>query len=372
MAIQIYPFWGGASGDQTAHTHPASAISDSTAAGRALLTATDAAAQRASLGLGDLETQNASAAILDPLRRAVENASGGLNTVLYNAGGDPCYVRIVPACDYASLGTTYTTDMGTGTLEAFLVNGVQKPWIGIGLYPAANIGGRVVSQPGLDPWNTINYDEAVAACAAMGTGWRLMSVWDWAAITHGCMARGYQPKGNTDYGRAHDAKHQVARRADGGLPGVTTGTPRTLAGSGPSEWNHDNSPAGIADLVGNVWEWLCGMKIVEGVVSLAADNGTVIAEASWANTGFTLPASNTWSGISNAGAPDALKRALIVRAAGVMSPQGYLYTTLTGERLPFRGGTWSTAGFAGLAALNLDYARSIRYASVGFRPAFVP
>lgn len=36
----------------TAHTHPASQISDSTAAGRALLTGADAAAQRTSLGLG--------------------------------------------------------------------------------------------------------------------------------------------------------------------------------------------------------------------------------------------------------------------------------------------------------------------------------
>lgn len=36
------------------HTHPASAISDSTAAGRTLLTAADAAAQRSALGLGSL------------------------------------------------------------------------------------------------------------------------------------------------------------------------------------------------------------------------------------------------------------------------------------------------------------------------------
>ena len=35
----------------TAHTHPAAQISDSTAAGQALLTAADAAAQRATLGL---------------------------------------------------------------------------------------------------------------------------------------------------------------------------------------------------------------------------------------------------------------------------------------------------------------------------------
>lgn len=43
----------------TSHTHPASAINDSTSAGRALLTGADASAQRTSLGLGTLATANA-------------------------------------------------------------------------------------------------------------------------------------------------------------------------------------------------------------------------------------------------------------------------------------------------------------------------
>lgn len=43
------------------HTHPATEISDSTAAGRALLTAPDAAAQRTALGMGTAATQPASA-----------------------------------------------------------------------------------------------------------------------------------------------------------------------------------------------------------------------------------------------------------------------------------------------------------------------
>lgn len=43
----------------TSHTHPASEISDSTAAGRTILTAADAAAQRTALGLGTVATQNA-------------------------------------------------------------------------------------------------------------------------------------------------------------------------------------------------------------------------------------------------------------------------------------------------------------------------
>lgn len=42
----------------SSHTHPASAISDSTAAGRTLLTAATAAAQRTALGLGSIATQD--------------------------------------------------------------------------------------------------------------------------------------------------------------------------------------------------------------------------------------------------------------------------------------------------------------------------
>jgi hypothetical protein len=48
--------WNVAAG--SAHTHQASDIADSTAAGRGLLTAVDAAAQRTALGLGDAATRN--------------------------------------------------------------------------------------------------------------------------------------------------------------------------------------------------------------------------------------------------------------------------------------------------------------------------
>jgi hypothetical protein len=48
----------------TSHTHPASEISDSTSAGRTILTAADAAAQRTALGLGTVATQNADAVAL--------------------------------------------------------------------------------------------------------------------------------------------------------------------------------------------------------------------------------------------------------------------------------------------------------------------
>lgn len=55
------------------HSHSASQISDSTAAGRALLTAADAAAQRASLGLGTGALRNVSVGTSAPASPAVND-----------------------------------------------------------------------------------------------------------------------------------------------------------------------------------------------------------------------------------------------------------------------------------------------------------
>ncbi|RAZ53480.1 hypothetical protein DK853_46110, partial [Klebsiella oxytoca] len=43
---------------------------------------------------------------------------------------------------------------------------------------------------------------------------------------------------------------------------------RTATGSGPVTWNHDHSPAGIADLCGNVWEWVAGFRLLDGEIQI--------------------------------------------------------------------------------------------------------
>lgn len=70
-----------------AHTHPASEISDSTAAGRAVLTAADAAAQRTALGLGSA----AVAAILGTVSQSGGVPTGAITEAGSNANGS--YVR---------------------------------------------------------------------------------------------------------------------------------------------------------------------------------------------------------------------------------------------------------------------------------------
>ena len=49
---------------------------------------------------------------------------------------------------------------------------------------------------------------------------------------------------------------------------------------------------------------------------------------------------------------------------------GTVYMRNLGERLPGRGGFWSSASYAGVPALNLSYPRSYSSIVFGFRPAY--
>ena len=187
---------------------------------------------------------------------------------------------------------------------------------------------------------------------------------------------------------------------DGGLPGDTAGTARVHAGSGPDAWRHNNSPWGISDLVGNVWEWLDGFKLQDGQIIASTFNTQ--AEASWAaqtayfdstlttggaprlsdavvnrlgtigdnaNAGYS--ASEAFNVMAKTGTyvSNQLLKRLLVEPSTVL-PKGRVYMRNFGERLPCRGGDWLTGSNAGLAALYCSYSRVGAYSSIGFRLAF--
>ena len=60
--------------------------------------------------------------IKDSLRQSVEAASGGEQTVLYTAKGQPTYMNIIQKFDLSTIDASLS-----GIHPAFIVNGVEKP-----------------------------------------------------------------------------------------------------------------------------------------------------------------------------------------------------------------------------------------------------
>lgn len=329
--------------------------------------------------------------VRDPLRKAVEAQTGGRITVLYDDLDQPSYMHVLPRFGYDDLG--YTTELGTGTATAFDADGAgtYRSEVFIGVYMATILNGRACSLPYKDPAVSINFDAARLACTSKGAGWHLFNRHEWAAVAFWCMANGFEPRGNTNYGRAHDAPHEVAVRQDGLGPGGAAGTARTLTGGGPATWRHTGDYSGIADLVGNCWDWLDGLKLVDGQCIVMPHNDPTIAEASWTALGDYFSDESNVLTLQNApgiATTDALSvdwaamakdpsyvesellNRMLISPAGI-APQGRFYVLTQGERLPFCGGNWDDGGSAGLAALYLGYPRSFTNSGVSFRPAFV-
>lgn len=347
--------------------------------------------------------------IKDSLRMQVEASSGGLLTVLYDDLKLPSIMRVIPKFNVEDINAS----LGSGVFPAFVVNGVEKAEIFVGQYLACVYNSRAYSMPRVDPAASINYDTAVSRCAAKGAGWHLMTCWEWAAVALLCLKAGFQPRGNTNYGRAHDAYYETAPRQDGGRPGVASGIARSLTGAGPNMWKHDNSPAGIADLVGNIWEWNFGLKLVNGRIYCIQDNNYALAEGSWTamDAYFNSPAAGDGAGNENLGAPSlvdavtnyghpdpgsntyydynyistwrtlvnnlsstpAILRQLLIAPTSTITDaaKGCFNVRNYGERLPLRGGDWFSGSNAGLCALYLSNLRSSSSAGIGFRPAWV-
>ena len=237
----------------------------------------------------------------DGYRKAVEAATGGRNTVLYDDHGNPNVMVVIPRFTYDEIGMTDT--MGKGTVTAFMKDGKELPEIFLSKYLAS--GNQAQSMPNMDPKNKISFDEAKAACTGKGKGWHLMNAHEWAALSLWCLAKGFQPRGNTQYGRAHNAYYEFGRRSDNLAPNDRSSTARTKTGTGPNSWTHNNTDAGVYDLVGNVWEFQDLMKLVDGQLICSADNNPDLNESSWLAQSVYFDSSSAGdnAGSENLGSP---------------------------------------------------------------------
>lgn len=350
----------------------------------------------------------------DALRQSVEAASGGVNTVLYDSKGYPSIMCVIPRFNIEDIDPA----LGSGPHPAFVVGGVQKSEIFVGKFQAAVHDERALSLPGQDPTTSIDFDTANTRCASKGPGWHMITNAEWAAVALWCWKNGFMPRGNTNWGRDHEQTYEVGRRIDGHAPGVSEGTGRTLTGSGPASWFHDNSPAGIADMTGNVWEWVRGLRLVDGEIQIIPDNNAAATDADHSEssdlwrairqdgslvdpgssntlkwdadgaTGSGNPVLNTEVTSQSDGGTGASRQYKdLTAAAGVSAPdlmkvlglyphatdmdRGRFWMNNAGERLPSRGGPRSAASYSGVFALSALATRVTPTPLAGFRPAFV-
>lgn len=345
--------------------------------------------------------------IKDAYRQQVEAASGGRQTVLYTAKGQPSIMNIIPAFNLQDIDA----GLGTGVHPAFIVGGVQKSEIFIGTHIGSVSENELISHPGVEPARSRNHDQFVTLARACGAGWHVMTNAEWSAIALWSHKNGTMPRGNTNYGRSSDAPYETARRMDLLEPGNTGGNPRTRTGSGPATWRHDHTMHGISDLCGNVWEWSPGMRIVDGEIHVIANNDAALTATDFAagstawraidgatgdlvapghanavkyaasgTAAYTLvrASGQSFEGMTNPGSTPVSSAALqklkslgLFPAANTgLSGDGFWHN-LTDERLPIRGGARSYGARAGVFALYLSTLRSSTDTLIGARPAFV-
>jgi hypothetical protein len=359
--------------------------------------------------------------VKDTYRQAVEAASGGKNTVLYDDLGYPSIVVVIPKFKLSDIDAGWPSDPH----PAFVVNGQEKSEIYISKFQNVVVGGRALSLPMQDPKVYVNFEQARGYCTAKGKGWHLMTNTEWAAIALWCWKNGFLPRGNNSYGADVGATYErgkvVYRYESSGI----WYDGRTATGSGPASWYHDNTPFGIADLNGNIWEWIDGLKLHDGKIYVhgaggAAQNNFETQNNShdvtgWVDTGAyfdnttagdstqtdhdvggdpilsqdltnpmytTDPATDAYYGYSNiafesltaeAGfTPPAMLKHLAIQPPGAGLGGDYLWVRNYGERVPLRGGYWNSGAHAGVFSLALFHARSYSDGRIGFRAAFIP
>ena len=336
---------------------------------------------------------------------------GGHNKVILDDLGKPSIMVGVPKMKYSDIIAGGTQE----TLPWWVVEGVEKNVIWVSKYLNCVVNDRAYSLPMKDPKAYVNFDDALRFSRNKGEGWHLLQNGVFAALVLWCEKNKTIPRGNTNW----DASYEKAWER-----GVNTyidgshGGGRTATGSGPVTWNHDHSAAGIADLCGNCWEWVSGMRLVNGEIqiipygnAMKSDCSMGVSSTEWKaikpdgtlvepgtvgtlkidgtsqtsspriNTSVTVATTDEGNSylrnqyfksveaVTGVTIPKILIAAGLFPEAGMTSPGGYWART-NGERLPFRGSSFSDSSHGGVAALNLYLARSYVDSLVSFRSAF--
>lgn len=266
----------------------------------------------------------------------------------------------------------------------------------ISKYPNTMIDGRPYSLPFMPLAVNVNHDEAIRLCEAKGPGWHLITNDEWAALARQSWENDTVPTGNTNSGKSHSHPEQKGTTYQNSYG-------KTLAGSGPIGWNHDRTAEGVADMVGNVWEHVGGVRFLNGQVQIIPNNEAAAGAdqspdskewtAIYTPDGDpvyynvkddeivlqpTTPEGKDYDGVpfcdlherADMDVPDKLIELGLYPAPGYESEE-YFWLDTDGERCVYRGGRWYHGTYAGVFSLYGNNSRSNSGTLIGFRSALV-
>lgn len=229
--------------------------------------------------------------VKDHLRANIEAVSGGRNTVVYDAQGDPHIMVVMPQFLLQDIDAS----LGTGVHPAFIVGNRTVPEILIGKYMASVVNAHIKTLPRKAPFDNIYMINAVVKARECGAGFSVMTQATYAARmlylykefiaeANDNNGNGHWYDGNTNRGKSAKYPHHTGIRVDGKLPGDTTGYAYTLTGTGPVSWNDDGTEWGVADLQGNGYEVATGYSIINGEINIIPNNDAALATADFSDS----------------------------------------------------------------------------------------
>lgn len=222
------------------------------------------------------------------LKKAVEAASSGKQTVLFTPSGQPTFVNIIKRSEITAADDPLLVAMGitSGDHPAFKVGSRTLDKIYVSTYPATLVNNELVSQPMQAATGIKNISETSAQMQTWisntGLNAHVATVAELNLLKALIRKSAFNPYGNDEYKGLStvDAK-QKGIRVDGLAVGaantITTTTigaqlsGAILTGSGTSGFRTENSPVGISDLGAGYVTPIRGVRIIKGEVQVYAD-----------------------------------------------------------------------------------------------------